>query len=146
VNSLRLPGILDSLEELPPFLKEAAQKAGLDSKASYRLQLAVDEVVTNIIVHGYQEAGIQGNVDLQAQIDDRALTITVEDTGAKFDPTQCKPPDNLDTPLEDRSLGGLGVYLALKTVDRFTYERIGDRNRNQFVVYRRAPAQNAPSS
>ena len=104
----------------------------------------MDEVVTNIIVHGYEEAGIRGNVNLRAEIDDRALTVTVEDAQAKFDPTQQKPPDDLDAPLETRSMGGLGVYLALKTMDQFHYERIGDRNRNQFVVYRPTQAKNAP--
>lgn len=124
---------------LADFLKEASVEAGLSSKAAYRLQLAVDEVVTNIIVHGYEEAGLQGNVDLQADMDDQSLTITVEDTAAQFDPTQQKEPEGLDAPLEARNVGGLGVYLALKAVDQFTYERVGDRNRSRFVMSRIGP-------
>jgi serine/threonine-protein kinase RsbW len=140
VNSTTLPGTLDALDPLADFLKEASAAAGLDSKAAYRLQLAVDEVVTNIIVHGYQEAGLEGNIDLSSEIDDRALTITVQDSATPFDPTKHKPPENLDKPLEERNIGGLGVYLALKSVDEFTYEHKDGRNRNRFVILR-SPAK-----
>jgi serine/threonine-protein kinase RsbW len=118
------------------FLRQASAAAGLDSKSAYKLQLAVDEVVTNIIVHGYQEVGLKGDFDLLAEIDQRALTITVEDTAAAFDPTAMKAPEDLDAPLEERSMGGLGVYLALRSVDEFKYERDGNRNRNRFVILR----------
>ena len=136
MNSTSLPGTLDALDPLADFLKEACDQAGFDSKSHYRLQLAVDEVVTNIIVHGYQESGLEGKVDLSAEIDDRALTIIVEDTAKPFDPTKAKPPENLDKPLEERNIGGLGVYLALKSVDQFTYEYKDGRNRNRFVMLR----------
>lgn len=138
MNSTVLPGTLDALEPLATFLTNAAREAGLDAKAAYRLQLAVDEIVTNSIVHGYQEAGLTGDVSLRAEIDDRALTVVVEDTGAAFDPRSLKPPENLDAPLEERNMGGLGVYLALKAMDEFRYEHKGNRNINTFVVLRKS--------
>jgi anti-sigma regulatory factor (Ser/Thr protein kinase) len=143
VKSVILPGTLESLDGMADFLREASQEAGLDPKAAYRLQLAVDEVVTNIIVHGYQEAGLQGNVDLRADIDPDNLVITVEDTAVEYDPTKRAPPANLDAPLEERDMGGLGVYLALQSVDQFTYERVNNKNRNRFVI-RRPGAGAAP--
>jgi len=126
---------LDSLEAVAEFVMAAAAAAGLDKRASYRLRLAVDEIATNIIVHGYVEAGLQGALELCADIDERTLTLSIEDTGVAFDPRQAAVPET-DLPLEQRPTGGLGVYLAMKSVDEFLYERVGDRNRTIFKLHR----------
>src|SRR5205085_1452727 len=104
--------------------------------AAYRLHLAVEEVVTNIMNHGYEKSGLKGAIDLSLEIDPKSVTVTVEDTAPPFDPTQVKPPENLNQPLEERSVGGLGIFLALRSVDKFYYERLGNRNKNVFVIFR----------
>ena len=131
------PGILDSLGPIRDYLTSAARTAGLDKKATYELCLAVDEIATNIILHGYKEAGRSGVLDVRADIENRKLTVTLEDDGEPFDPRQSKLPENEDLlrPLEERPVGGLGLYLAFQGVDEFRYERAGGRNRNIFVVY-----------
>jgi anti-sigma regulatory factor (Ser/Thr protein kinase) len=126
---------LDFLGAIAEFVMAAAASAGLDKRASYHLRLAVDEIATNIIVYGYTEAGLQGVLELSADIDDRTLTIAIDDTGTTFDPRQVAAPDT-DLSLEQRPLGGLGVYLAIRSVDEFLYERIGDRNRTIFKMHR----------
>ncbi|MBW4578367.1 MAG: ATP-binding protein [Tildeniella nuda ZEHNDER 1965/U140] len=138
MQSLTVPGTLDSLSAIADFIKTAAATAGLDKKASYRLRLAVDEIATNVIVHGYEEAGLEGVLDLTFDVDEKALTFGIEDTGAAYDPHQHLLPeeDALKLPLEQRQVGGLGIYLALQGVDKFIYERDGDRNRNTFVMNR----------
>ena len=136
MEPLTVPGNLDSLEAIAQYVMAAAAEAGLDKKASYKLRLAVDEIATNIIVYGYEQAGREGVVDLRADIGDRALTISIEDTGIAYDPTQKTTPEDLDKPLEERSIGGLGLYLAVKNVDKFCYERVGGRNRNILTVNR----------
>jgi sigma-B regulation protein RsbU (phosphoserine phosphatase) len=103
--------------------------------------LAVDEIATNIVTHGYAEAGLEGAVKVEAFIDEKHLTVYLEDTGAAYDPTQASMPD-LDLPAEERPIGGLGVYLVIQGVDKFRYERVGDRNRNIFIMNRKgAPAE-----
>jgi serine/threonine-protein kinase RsbW len=136
MEPLIVSGILDSLSVIAEYVKEAAQAAGLDKKAAYKLRLAVDEIATNIILHGYEEAGRKGEVICHATLDDETLTISIEDTGDQYDPTQQKIPDGLDLPLEQRKIGGLGVYLTIQGVDRFIYEHSGERNRNIFVMNR----------
>jgi anti-sigma regulatory factor (Ser/Thr protein kinase) len=135
MEPLTVPGTLDSLGPVADYVKMAAAEAGLDKKASYRLRLAVDEIATNIVTHGYAEAGREGNLTLQADIDRKVLTISIEDTGVAYEP-QIQPPDGLDSPLEERQIGGLGVYLAIQNVDKFHYERAGGRNRHTFIVTR----------
>ncbi|MBO1351638.1 MAG: ATP-binding protein [Hormoscilla sp. GUM202] len=138
MESLKVSGTLESLSAIAKYVIAAASLAGLEKKASYKLRLAVDEIATNIITHGYEDAGREGEVELQAKIDDRTLTIWIEDTGVAYDPTQKEAVEEemLNKPLEERPIGGLGVYLAMEGVDKFLYERVGDRNRNIFVVNR----------
>jgi len=129
-----VPATLDSLGPIADYVMAAAAAAGLDRRASYRLRLAVDEIATNIIVHGHANAGRQGVLELRADIDDRTLTIAIDDTGVTYDPRQAPVPD-IDLPLEQRPIGGLGVYLAIRSVDEFSYEHIGDRNRTIFKMH-----------
>jgi serine/threonine-protein kinase RsbW len=136
MNTLKVAGNLESLEAIARYINDAASKAGLDKKAAYRLRSAVDEIATNIIMYGYQALGIQGDITLNIQIDDRTLTVSMEDTGAVYDPTLHQQPEDLKKPLEERNIGGLGIYLAIQGVDRFLYERKSDRNQNIFVVNR----------
>jgi len=128
---------LDSLKAIADYVMAAAASAGLDKRASYHLRLAVDEIATNIIVHGHEDAGLQGTLEIRAEVDERILTVSIEDSGVTYDPCQTPPPDT-SLPIEERPIGGLGVYLALKNVDEFLYEHVGDRNRSIFKVHRRS--------
>lgn len=129
-----VPATLDSLEDIAEYVMAAATSARLGKRASYRLRLAVDEIATNIIVHGYKEAGLQGALELHAETDEGVLTIAIEDSGVAYDPRQASVPDTT-IPLEQRPIGGLGVYLAIRSVDEFLYERVGERNRTILKVH-----------
>jgi anti-sigma regulatory factor (Ser/Thr protein kinase) len=142
MDRVTMPGTLDSLEAIGDIVTRAAAAAGLDQKASYRLRLAVDEIATNAIVHGYEETGLQGPITIWSELDDVDLRLILEDGAPAFDPHQAAPPSGMDLPLEERDIGGLGVFLALRGVDELRYERVGDQNRNTFVVHRPA----APSA
>jgi serine/threonine-protein kinase RsbW len=135
-HSLRLAATLDALEPIRQFVEASAALAGLDRKRGYRLVLAVDEIATNVITHGYQEAGLEGDVVIHRQLDDAALTITLEDDAIPFDPYSLATPSDLDAPIEERGIGGLGVFLTIRGVDSFLYHREGDKNHNVFVMHR----------
>jgi phosphoserine phosphatase RsbU/P len=140
MQTLILPASLDSLSAIGHYVMEAASAADIDQKAAYRLRLAVDEIATNAIVHGHAGAAHTGALHVQALIAEPALTIILEDTGMPFDPRQAPPPENLDAPLEERCIGGLGLYLTLQGVDECHYERIGERNQHAFVMHRNTAA------
>src|SRR5262249_38077622 len=102
-------------------------------------------LVTNTISYGYQGMA-PGTIDVHAEMDEKTLTVILEDTGVPFDPRQVPPPANLHLPVEQRQPGGLGIYLARQGVDHFFYERVGGRNRNVLVVNRPpAPARKPPT-
>ncbi len=132
----KFPGNLDSLSPVRDFVHEHALSAGLDKKSAYNLILAIDEVVTNIINYGYIEAGIEGDVDVFIENEDTAFRVTVEDTAEPFDPRDNELPteEDLNLPLEDRAIGGLGIFLVFSSVDKFNYEYVDGRNRNIFVM------------
>lgn len=136
MDKISLPAVLDSLAELRRYARNAAASAGIDEDRSYQLQLAVDEIATNIISYGYKDAGPTAEIAIRAEITDDALVVTLEDEAPAFDPRLRQMPnaEDLARPLEDRRIGGLGIYLATQGVDRFDYRREGRRNLNIFEV------------
>lgn len=138
METLTVPGTIDSLSSIAKYVKQVSNIANLNHKAAYKLRLAVDEIATNIITHGYAEAGLTGEIYLSAKIDDSSLTLAIEDTGVTYNPKQkdCLQSEYLNQSIETREIGGLGIHLALESVDEFLYERVDDRNRNIFIVYR----------
>ncbi|WP_201981931.1 ATP-binding protein [Hymenobacter rubidus] len=130
------PGTLDSLEGIRLVVKEQAQQAGLAKKPTYALLLAVDEIATNIITHGYDENGGSGPVDVLISHADGKLSVTLEDDAVAFDPLKHTLPDEqfFAQPLENRPIGGMGIHLTLNGVDEFKYEYVNHRNRNTFIM------------
>ena len=128
---------LDALEQIRNVLNVANEDIGLSKKKLYKLILAVDEIATNIINHGYIEEGIsEGTFDLALEGNDKQLIVSLVDSAIKFDPLQHTVPkdDSLNVPLEERPIGGLGVMIALQSVDEYKYEYIHNKNRNIFIV------------
>jgi anti-sigma regulatory factor (Ser/Thr protein kinase) len=136
LDRLTVPGRSEFLSQLMDYVVWASAAVGLDDAAAYRLSLAVDEIATNIVLHGYEDAGRSGELTVWAETSPAALTIYLEDTGKPFDPRQVPRPADLDRPLEERRDGGLGIYLALWGVDQFVYERAGQTNRCVFTMNR----------
>jgi serine/threonine-protein kinase RsbW len=134
MESLTVPATLESLPSIGRYVLDAAARAGLEHGPAYRLRLAVDEIATNIIVHGHAIDPIVLHIGLG----DGTLTVALEDSGPPFDPLNLPAPRQLDEPLATRAAGGLGVFLATRGVDSFRYERVGDRNRNVFTMNRPA--------
>lgn len=136
MEPLVIPSHLDSLEQIKDYVLTAAAHANLEKKATYNLRLAVDEIATNIIKHGYPKSNQEGEIQVTAKIEEKTLTIYLEDDAIPFDPISRPSPDNLDDDLNDRPIGGLGIYLAKESVDQFLYKQINNHNRNIFIVNR----------
>jgi anti-sigma regulatory factor (Ser/Thr protein kinase) len=139
--TLTLPGELASLDGIGDFVIEQARLAGLDKHTTYQLQLAVDELATNSITYGYQNNGLSGDIAISANTDDHALTVVIEDSAPPFDPLQHdmdQVEEHFEKPLDDRPIGGLGIFFVRKAVNDFRYERRDGRNRNILTVLRTA--------
>lgn len=136
LKPLTVPGNLESLQAIANFTLEAAELAGLDRKSTYSLRLAVDEIATNIIQHGYTEANPRGKITCSAELSEGCLTIILDDWGLSYNYHEYTQPDNLQEPLASRPIGGLGIYLAIQNVDLFQYQILSDRNRHILSIKR----------
>lgn len=97
------------------------------SEALYFVLLAIEELVTNCIKYGYDDAG-EHTIIIRLSVADQILTVTVIDDGRPFDPLALPPPD-LSLDIKDRPIGGLGIFLLRKLADEFHYEWRDGRNR-----------------
>lgn len=127
------PGTLDSLAPVRAFVAEAGRAAGLDTGRIYNLCLAVDEIATNIVRHGYEEAGLKGDIAIEALQERGQLIIRLFDHGRIYDPDRVPNPD-LGSPLNQRT-GGWGLFLSKTGVDQFDYTSSDSGNEHRFVVY-----------
>ena len=112
--------------QLNAFVKDIAARNGLEKSAARRLQLAIEEVVVNIMEYAYSP-GILGDIVIEAFCNEKRMKFVVSDEGMAFDPTAVKTPD-LTQSVEDRPIGGLGIQLTRQMVDSLNYERIDGRN------------------
>ena len=133
---------VDSLEPMRDFVSEKATAMGADKKQNYGLCLAIDEIATNIIRYGYPLAGItDGKVEFEVVKDAGKLTVTLTDSGMPFDPFAHSVPteEDMNKPLEERPIGGLGIMMAKQSVDEFKYQFVDGKNINSFTVNIQSP-------
>jgi serine/threonine-protein kinase RsbW len=132
----QFPAVIDSLSPIRDFITEAVKAVGLDKKQTYNLCLAVDEIAANVIMYGHERSQLQGVIDFEIECGEKQIFVNMYDDSAPFDPFQHQLPtdDDLSAPLEDRPIGGLGVFLAINGVDEFIYKRENGRNLHIFVV------------
>ena len=95
--------------------------------------MAANEAATNAIVHGYQ--GEAGHIEAEVMCEQDALVVRLRDRAPAFDPRQVPVPD-LTAPLEERTPGGLGVYLMFALSDEVFYHRT-PAGENEIVLIRR---------
>jgi anti-sigma regulatory factor (Ser/Thr protein kinase) len=114
------------LSVLTEFLREFGSAAALAPTQVGHLELALEEIFLNIVMHG-SEPGIVPQVEVSLKLGTDAVTMTVEDDGPQFDPLSLPPPD-VTASLADRKVGGLGVFFVRQIMDTVSYERIAGRN------------------
>ncbi len=106
-----LPQIID-------FIEESAEETGVDPDARFDLQLAVEEACTNVIEHAYRGQG--GTLEVCFEARGRDVVITLRDHGQAFNPSEVPQPD-LNQPLEERDIGGLGLHLMNQLMDEVQF-------------------------
>ncbi|EPR30975.1 putative anti-sigma regulatory factor, serine/threonine protein kinase [Alkalidesulfovibrio alkalitolerans DSM 16529] len=124
--SFTLANRLGELESLRERLERFADEAGLGPRGLFEINLVLDELVTNIISYGYPSEETHF-IDLSLSVEGDELTAVIEDAGIPFDPLSAKSPD-IDAPIEERGVGGLGIHLARNMVREMHYERRDGRN------------------
>ena len=130
----RLDTVLASKRSEIPRLAEIVRQFGTANHLSVddimRIRLVLDEIVVNIVAHGYEDAGDTDHHDihLHLALDDRdVLTIRVTDDAREYDPRNAPAP-RFDLPIEERRRGGFGVHIVKAIMDTIDYRRVDGQN------------------
>ena len=125
-KTLDLPNDISTIPQLNAFVDEVCETVGLDMATTMSMNLALEEAVVNVMSYAYPQ-GIIGNVKIEAKANEKRLKFTLSDTGTPFDPTKKEDAD-ISLSVEERPIGGLGIYLVRQIMDSVNYERIGGKN------------------
>jgi sigma-B regulation protein RsbU (phosphoserine phosphatase) len=117
---------IQQIPQLAEFIETIADEINLDQGLAMSLNLALEEAVTNVILYAYPK-GSDGRVDVEAIISKDKLKFIISDSGQEFDPTAA-PEADITLGVEDRPIGGLGIYLVRKIMDSVSYERTDGKN------------------
>ena len=125
--SLCLESRLEELQRLEAAVEDLGEREQWPPNLLYQVKLVLEEVIVNIINYGYEERGGH-KIDVHLISEPDTLTIKIADDGRAFDPLHQAPRPDVAAPLEDRPIGGLGVYLVQTLMDEASYRREQDRN------------------
>ena len=136
-SSLHIAADIHNLGAIRQFVEQAALALGADPAALPDVIQATDEIATNIIVHGYRDQS--GAIDIEVEANGNSLVVHVRDRAALFDPTSFPAPD-VSLPLDQRPLGGLGIYLARRFVTEMIYRALPEGG-NELTLIKQASLQ-----
>jgi anti-sigma regulatory factor (Ser/Thr protein kinase) len=121
---------LAELERVSALLEEFGRQQGVPSTTLFELHLALDELLTNVVSYGYDDSAVHEIVVRLAAGPPRAarcIEVTVEDDARPFNPLEALAPD-VEAPVAERPIGGLGIYLVRRVMDDLEYRREHGKN------------------
>ncbi len=118
---LRVQALTANIAVITDFIDSRLEEAECPLKAQTQIDIAVDEICSNIAFYAYGTE--KGDILVSYEFDQntRLCTITFSDSGIPFDPLIVKEPDTT-VPVEERDIGGMGIFLVRKTMDHVSYE------------------------
>ena len=125
-ETLVLKNDVHEVTRFSSFIKSVTEKLGIETPLARKLRLAVEEAVVNVISYAYPE-GTEGDVTIKIMSDGHTLRFQIIDTGVPFDPTKKEKADTTLS-IEERQIGGLGIFLVRELMDTINYERVDGKN------------------
>lgn len=125
-TSFKLKNALTELDALFQHIEQFGNLAGLSKKLIFQINLALDELFTNIVSYGYADDETHW-IKFTLRADSDAVNIRIEDSGVAFDPVGT-PTSGSAPPLENCKIGGLGLHIVKKIMDQIDYARKGNKN------------------
>lgn len=124
---------LESLQIFRDFITDCCAQFDIPHNIVLDLKLAVDEACTNVIEHGYKGMD-PGSIILSFRIERDRILVQITDFGHVFEPVEAPQP-NIEAALEERKLGGLGLFLIYQTMDNIDYQASDDGNTLTFTKF-----------
>ena len=131
--ALKVENKVDELQHVYDAIKEFGRQEEWDARLAFRVQLVIEEMVINVMNYGHEDGSHEIEITMDSEPD--LLTIEITDDGKPFDPLEDAPEPDLAGSLEDRRVGGLGVYLVRTMMDDMSYRR--EQGKNHLVLVAR---------
>ncbi|MBR1507532.1 MAG: ATP-binding protein [Eubacterium sp.] len=128
--ALRIDATIANLDTVIDYMCEKLMEKGCPKKIILQLRVAVEELYVNIAHYAYGDK--TGYADFEVEFEGDNAIITLIDEGVPFDPLAKLDPDTTLS-VEDRPIGGLGIFMAKKSVDDFTYKNENGKNITQLT-------------
>ena len=125
-TSIRIVNRIEDMKLVASMVEAFGRDNGLPRSAVNDLNVALDEIIINVISYGYTDA-VDHTIDIALSYDGEDVTAIVTDDGKPFDPLQAPPP-KLGASLKTRRVGGLGIHFVRNLMDQCSYSRLDGRN------------------
>lgn len=109
------------------FVNQELDALGCSLKAEAQIDIAIDEIYSNIVKYGYEEEGGEVTVSIDTSEEPLAMTLSFRDEGKPFNPLERRDPD-VTLSAKDRKIGGLGIFMVKKSMDDIRYEYRDGKN------------------
>ncbi|HEY3130540.1 MAG TPA: ATP-binding protein [Acidobacteriota bacterium] len=139
--SVALKNQLPEIQRLSEILDQFGKRNGVSPAALFHMQLALDEILTNVISYGYRDDR-EHQIFVRLSLHEGELTAEVEDDGQPYNPLSRPDPD-ISRPLEEKPIGGLGIYLTRHLLDGLQYRT--ENGWNLLVMKKKARAADGES-
>lgn len=126
-REIKISNNLNEIAVLASFIEEVGDELFLPAETTMNINLALEEAVANIIMYAYPPQE-QHTILLKVTATEKQLIFLLTDKGASFDPTQVEDAD-IALPIEERPIGGLGIFLIRSIMNEISYQRINNENR-----------------
>ena len=123
---LVLANQISELDRIHLTVEELLGKWELPPAMGFSLDLVLEEAFTNVVKYAFDD-NLDHQIVLEFELNDNRLEIRLIDEGLSYDPTQKSDPD-IDAPVEDRQVGGLGIFLIKQFMDSVEYQRKDNKN------------------
>ena len=120
MKSITVEAKIENVDKVTEFVNEVLEEKDCPLKVQMQLDVAIDEIFGNIAYYAYGKGS--GNATIQIEI-----TLIFIDQGTPYNPLENKDPD-ITLDIEDREIGGLGIFLVKKTMDELSYEYVDGQN------------------
>ena len=131
--ALKVENKVDELQHVYDAIKEFGRQEEWDARLAFRVQLVIEEMVINVMNYGHEDGSHE--IEITMDSEPHLLTIEITDDGKPFDPLEDAPEPDLVGSIEDRRVGGLGVYLVRTMMDDMSYRR--EQGKNHLVLVAR---------
>jgi anti-sigma regulatory factor (Ser/Thr protein kinase) len=115
-------------------LGDFLSEEGVPDRTIHHVKLVVEELVSNIVRYGFDDAGPGQRIEVDVRTEPRKIAVTIVDSGRPFNPNDAPSPTPLAKHLQEQRVGGLGIFLVKKLSSELTYARENNRNRVRAII------------